>query len=176
MSSNVCGAGAFRALSVLAVSLVVGCKTMTQSEIKFLETRELDLPYDQAYQAAANGLFSLGFPIDHSDKGSGILSAKINKKAAKMSVTFLLILPMPTVGEGTNDEAVTFMLTSVNPTLTQLRMKVVRNGKPIVDRKMMTKIWQTIEREAMLETRPVQERTAQPAPTSATEVQSHAPP
>jgi hypothetical protein len=33
---------------------------MTQTEIKMLETRELDLPYDDAYQAALNGLFSLG--------------------------------------------------------------------------------------------------------------------
>ena len=33
-------------------------------------------------------------------------------------------------------------------------MKVIRNGKPVVDRKLMTQIWQQIEREAMLESRP----------------------
>jgi hypothetical protein len=136
--------------------LVSGCqKSLSQAEIKFLETRELDLPYDRAYKAAANGLFSMGYAIDHSDKESGILSAKCNKKSTKMSLSFLLILPILTFGEGSDEEAVTFMLSSLKARLTQLRMKIVRNGLPIVDRKLMTQIWQRIEREAMLESRPV---------------------
>ncbi|MFQ5462837.1 MAG: hypothetical protein ACE5E5_09445 [Phycisphaerae bacterium] len=139
---------------LLLVGLMPGCASMSQSEIKFLETRELDLGYDDAYRAAANGLFSLGYAINHSDKSSGILSARLVTHVAKSSVTFLLVLPMATISEGRNEEAVTFMLTPINKHRTQLRMKVVFDGKPIVDRKKMTKIWQRIEREAMLETKP----------------------
>ncbi|RME37280.1 MAG: hypothetical protein D6788_09810 [Planctomycetota bacterium] len=132
-----------------------GCaSSLSQAEIKFLETRDMDLPYAEAYQAAANGLFSLGYTIEHSDKASGILSGRLHKKKASLSVTFLLILPLPTVGEGTSEEAVTFMLTQVKPHLTRLRMKLVRDGKPLIDRKVMTRIWQRIEREALLESRP----------------------
>jgi hypothetical protein len=72
-----------------------------------------------------------------------------------MSLSFLLILPILTFGQGSDEEAVTFMLSSLKARLTQLRMKIVRNGIPIVDRKLMTQIWQRIEREAMLESRPV---------------------
>ena len=139
---------------VFVTTTLTGCATITQSEIKFLETREMDLPYDEAYRAAANGLFSLGYAIDHSDKESGILSSKCVKKAAKLSLSFLVILPMPTISEGTNHEAVTFMLTPLTPDVTQLRMKVIRNGIPVIDRTLMTQIWQRIEREAMLDTRP----------------------
>jgi len=65
----------FGALLLLVGSLP-GCATLSQSEIKFLETRELGLGYDEAYRAAANGLFSLGYAISHSDKASGILGAR----------------------------------------------------------------------------------------------------
>jgi|GEM_PF-7036620 len=67
-----------RIVTVGMVALLVeGCKSATtsQAEIKYFETRELALSYDEAYTAAANGLFSLGYAIDHSDKESGILSA-----------------------------------------------------------------------------------------------------
>ncbi|MFH1748208.1 MAG: hypothetical protein ABIG44_14330 [Planctomycetota bacterium] len=144
-----------------------GCSQMTQAEIKALETRELDLPYDEAYKAAANGLFSLGFTISHSDKESGVISGKRNKKVGSLSVTFLLFLPLPTVGQGSHEEGVTFMLTELDPMLTQLRMKVVINGKPVADRKFMTNIWQQIEREAMLESRPSDRfATTQPGDTA----------
>jgi hypothetical protein len=147
-------------LALVLLALSGGCATrLTQSEIKFLETRELSLPYSEAYQAAANGLFSLGYSIDHSDKESGVLSSKITKKKTVLSVTFLLVLPLPTLSEGTNDEAVTFMLTEVDPKSTRLRMKIVRNGKAVIDRKLMTEIWQRIEREGMLDMRPVSQAT-----------------
>jgi len=66
---------------------------------------------------------------------------------------------MATISEGRDEEMVTFMLTPINQNLTQLRMKVVFNGTPIVDRKKMTSIWQRIEREAMLETKPARATT-----------------
>lgn len=140
------------ALLSIAAILSAGCQTtLTQAEIKFLETRELDLSYEEAYQAAANGLFSLGYAITHSDKESGILSAQNSRGEAKWSITFLLIIPLPSVGEGTEEETVSLLLTPKSERLTQLRMKLVRDGEPVVDREVMTAIWQRIERAALLE-------------------------
>jgi len=139
-----------------------GCVQLTQSEIKALETRELDMPYDEAFMAAANGLFSLGFTIDHSDKVAGILTGKRldpNTGAKVANAIFFGVIGLAATKE--RNEAISFMLSPLEPDVTQLRMKVVVNGKPVVDRTMMTKIWQQIEREAMLETRP----SARPATT-----------
>ncbi len=140
----------------LLVLCSVGCsQARTQAEIKMLETRELDLPYDEAYAAASNGLFSLGYTIDHSDKESGILTGKKHDPNVGGKVAGALVLGVVgLLAAGENDEAVTFMLTRVEPNVTQLRMKVLYNGKPSTDRKLMTKIWQQIEREAMLDSRP----------------------
>lgn len=139
-----------------------GCATLTQSEIKFLETRELDLSYDDAYQAAANGLFSLGFTINHSDKESGILTGQRHDPRTGLKITNTILFGLlGLAATQSSDQAITFMLTSLEPEVTELRMKIVRDGKPAVDRKLMTKIWQGIEREAMLETRPSRGRQTQ---------------
>ena len=132
-----------------------GCAQPTQAEIKMLETREMDCSFDEAYRAAANGLFSLGFAIEHSDKDSGIITGKRKdpQTGAKIGAAIAFgVLGLLAVGD--RDETVTFMLTELEPLLTQLRMKVIINGKSVVDRTLMTKIWQQIEREAMLELRP----------------------
>jgi len=140
---------------VILSTCLLGCAQMTQAEIKMLETRELDLPYDEAYKAATNGLFSLNFTIEHSDKVSGILTGKRTdpNTGAKIgaAIAFGIIGLLAT---GDRDEVVTFMLTPLEPKTTQLRMKLVVNGQPVNDRPMMTKIWQRIEREAMMESRP----------------------
>ena len=147
-------------------TLGTGCAQMTQAEIKFLETRELDLPYDEAYSAAANGLFSLGYSIEHSDKESGILSGRRhdpNTGGKLASGLFFGIVGLLATGE--NDEAVTFMLTRYQSAVTILRMKVIVNGQQIVDHKIMTRIWQQIEREAMLDTRPLEDKTTEQSST-----------
>ncbi len=141
---------------ILLILCSIGCSQMaTQAEIKMLETRELDLPYDEAYTAATNGLFGLGFTIDHSDKESGILTGKKHDPNVGGKVAGALVLGVVgLLAAGDNDDAVTFMLTRVDPKVTQLRMKVLHNGKPSTDRQLMTKIWQQIEREAMLDAKP----------------------
>jgi len=55
-----------------------------------IEIRTLDVPYEVAYRAATQALFSLGYSINHSDKVSGILTgsrmvgvAKMKKQIAK---------------------------------------------------------------------------------------------
>lgn len=171
-----------RKVLIISIALPVtilsfGCASMTQAEIKALETREMDLPYDEAYQAAMNGLFSLGFTIEHSDKASGIMTGKRSdpQTGAKIGAAVAFgVLGLLAVGD--HNEAVTFKLAALEPRLTQLRMKLIVNGKPIVDRTTMTKIWQQIEREAMLESRP-SDRSASTQPSaSAPRSDSGAPP
>jgi hypothetical protein len=128
---------------------------LTQSEIKALETRELDLSFEETYKAAANGLFSLGFTIEHSDKQSGIITG--HRKDPQTNARIGAALCFGIIGllaTGDRNEAVTFMVEQIGPKLSQLRMKVIINGNSVVDREFMTKIWQQIEREAMLESRP----------------------
>jgi len=144
-----------------------GCVHLTQAEIKALETREMDCSFDEAYRASSNGLFSLGFTISHSDKESGILTGTRHdpNTGAKVANAILFgVIGLAATKD--RDEAVTFMLTPLEPNLTQLRMKVIVNGKAVIDRKFMTKIWQQIEREAMLESRPSDRlATTQPGST-----------
>lgn len=141
-------------LAVESVGLS-GCAQLTQAEIKALETREMDCSFDEAYQAAANGLFSLGFTISHSDKESGILTgSRLDPNTGEKVANTLLFGVLGLALTKDRNEAITFMLSPLRAELTQLRMKLIVNGKSVIDHKLMTMIWQQIEREAMLETRP----------------------
>jgi len=142
-------------LVVVVLSTCSGCATMSQAEIKALETREMHISYDEAYQAAMNGLFSLGFSIEHTDKASGVVTGRRHdpRTGSKIAAAvFFGVLGLAATSDKT--ESVTFKVAELEPELTQLRMKVIVNGKPVVDRKLMTKIWQRIEREALLESGP----------------------
>ncbi len=165
---------------LVALLISSGCSQMAQSEIKALETRELNLAYNDAYKAAANGLFSLGFTINHSDRESGIVSGVRNDpNTGKKIANTLLFGVLGLAATSSREESVSFMLSPLEDHLTQLRMKVLVNGKPVVDRKVMTMIWQRIEREAMLESGPadhpetetarsatISDRDHQPQPTA----------
>ncbi len=61
---------------VTAICFVAGCSQPTQSKIKFMETRELDLPYEEAYSAALNDMFGMGLSLQHTDKQSGVISGQ----------------------------------------------------------------------------------------------------
>jgi hypothetical protein len=148
--------------AVPAIALLAGCEQpLKQSELKFLETRQLDYSYDQSFKAAANGLFSFGFTVDHSDKESGILTGRRTDPRTGAKIANAMAFGMVgLLATSDRNEAVTFMVTAVEPKVTELRMKLLVNGKQVVDRTAMTKIWQQIEREAMLASGP---STTQPA-------------
>ena len=129
------------------VALGAGCANLTQAEIKFLETRELDLPYEEAYTAALNGLFSLGLVIQHSDKGSGVITGQSGDHVQLANARYRKSRYAV--------KKVSLLITPRGPRRSQLRMKVLVNEKPKLDRTLMTQIWQRIEREAMLETQPI---------------------
>ena len=125
-----------------------GCKSSpTQAELKFLETRQLNLPYAQAYDASLNAVFSLGLQITHTDKGSGVISAQSGDHAQRAMMSGKEREENPV-------KKVTLMIRPRGDRATQLRMKVLVNEVQQLDRKLMTAIWQRIAKEAMLDAPP----------------------
>lgn len=70
-------------LALAGLGLAVCCTTAlgqtasddpTQLGARQLEVRALDVPYETAYRAVTQAMFSLGYSISHSDKASGILT------------------------------------------------------------------------------------------------------
>jgi len=136
------------ASALAALIAAPGCASNpTQAEIKFLETRELHLPYAQAYDAALNVMFSMGLSITHTDKGSGVIAAQSGDHALRATMGSIKRARNPV-------KKVTLMVTPRGERLTQLRMKVLINEEQTLDRRLMTEIWQRIEREAMLDAPP----------------------
>ena len=125
-----------------AWAFTTGCATtgaVTQAELKFLETREIDLPYAQAYDAALNAMFSLGLQLTHSDKSSGVISGQSGDYVMRSTLKRSKQKKHPV-------KKVSLLVSDRGPRLTQLRMKVLINEEQ--------QSWQRIEREAMLDTRP----------------------
>jgi hypothetical protein len=153
MLTSICPGPENRLGAAFALAIVVsatGCATtgsMTQAELKFLETREIDLPYPQAYDAALNAMFSLGLQLTHSDKGSGVISGQSGDYVMRSTLKRSKQKKHPV-------KKVSLLVSDRGPRLSQLRMKVLINEEQQIDRKLMTRIWQRIEREAMLDTRP----------------------
>lgn len=139
-------------LSCIFLLCLFGCaQQMTQSEIRSLETREMDVSYDKAYESAVNGLFALGYTVEHTDKTSGVVSGK-NKdpRTGERALNTLLFGVVGAISTKEREQSVTFMVTRVQPERTLLRMKLIVDGKSVTDRIIMTKIWQQVEKEALL--------------------------
>lgn len=116
---------------------------MTQSQIRALETREIDAPYDKVYDASMNAMFSMGLSVQHTDKVSGIITGQVGDHVQRAATHWMFRAFV-------NVKKVTLMITPCGPNKTTVRMKVLINEQPQVDEKLMTDIWQRIEKEAML--------------------------
>ncbi len=140
-------------LLLFIMSVASGCAhTLTQAEIRYLETRDLHRSFDQTYDASINALFSLGLTIEHSDKSSGIITGQAGDYGHKS-------LLKKKKKKKYHVRKVTLLVTPRTPALTQIRMKVLVDEEQQLDRKLMTAIWQRIAREALLSD-PPPEKTA----------------
>ncbi|UCF32315.1 MAG: hypothetical protein JSV78_08250 [Phycisphaerales bacterium] len=136
--------------TTLLLLLLAGCHRPTQAEIKFLETREVNRPYELTYNACLNAMFSMGMTITHTDKHSGVISAQSGDHAQRADAGIWKgFYPV---------KKVTLMVSPRRPDRTQIRMNVLINEKQKLDRRLMTRIWQRIEREAMLDSGPSRRR------------------
>lgn len=128
-----------------------------------IEVRTLDVPYDTAYQAAMQALFSLGYSISHTEKASGIITGcrMIDVQAAKQDAKNKAALSfIPYVGMATllmpsiepTSLQVTMLIQATDDTnQTQIRFKMLANGEPIWDPTTIDRLWVTTQREAMVE-------------------------
>jgi hypothetical protein len=139
--------GAALGVPMIALLLALaGCHRPTQGEMKFIETREVNRPYEPTYNACLNAMFSMGMTITHTDKQSGVISAQSGDHAQRADAGIWKgFYPV---------KKVTLMVRPRRPDRTQIRMKVLINEKQKLDRRLMTRIWQRIEREAMLDSGP----------------------
>ena len=143
----------------------------TQLGARQLEVRSLDVPYDDAYRAATQAMFSLGYSIKHSDKASGILAgtrmigikeAKEDQQA-KAAMGALSLVPYVGIlgalgslapGREATSLEVTMFLQPMGPKQSQIRFKMQANGEPVWDQVTIDRLWVTTQREAMIESGP----------------------
>jgi hypothetical protein len=120
-----------------------------------METRELPIPYDQTYNAAANTLFTLGFNVEQSNLQSGMIRGRAYNPRTLERIVNTTILEA-TLGAGAvgavatpdESEAINFLLSEIEPEITYVRMQVYKNGRPIHDRKLVDEIWNTVASES----------------------------
>ena len=140
--------------AVVALGTTAGCaRSFTQSEIKFLETREIQLPYHEVYAAALNAIFSMGMTIEHSDKDSGVITGRSGDYTHRATLA-------EKKQKSYKIKRVTLLITPRGPRVAQIRMKVMVDEEQQLDRKLMTAVWQRIEREAMLDASPNRRRAS----------------
>lgn len=122
----------------------------SQAQLKALETRTLDAPFDAVYAAATEALFDLGYQVTHSDKASGVVVGQKTKtesewvkgpagyfsreKKTVLSLT-LLIKPM---GAKTTD----------------VRIKTAVDGAARLDKSAINEVWVYIDRQTLMEAPP----------------------
>jgi hypothetical protein len=163
---------------MIVLFFLAGCVTTpstqdpTQLAARQIEVRELEVPYEVAYGAATQAMFSLGYKIDHSDKASGILtgSRTVGLKAAKEEAkkkmaTGTMLAMIPYVGilapltqltPSTEPHAlqITMYLHSKSEKRTEIRFKMQVDGEPAWDPVTIDQLWVATQREAMVETGP----------------------
>ena len=181
-------------LALFAVSLLLSACALTSSTAgsdptqlasRQIELRQLDVPYEVAYRAATQALFSLGYKVDHSDKTSGLLtgSRMVDVQAAKDHARQKTLLGMvPYVGlmtiltptkEATSLQ-ITMFLQPAAERKTDIRFKMQVNGEPAWDPVIVDQLWVTTQRETLIESGPTvrtkesqaQVAVAAPAPAS----------
>lgn len=163
---------------MIVLFFLAGCVTTpstqdpTQLAARQIEVRELEVPYEVAYGAATQAMFSLGYKIDHSDKASGILtgSRTVGLKAAKEEAkkkmaTGTMLAMIPYVGmlapltqltPSTEPHAlqITMYLHAKGEKRTEIRFKMQVDGEPAWDPVTIDQLWVATQREAMVETGP----------------------
>lgn len=126
---------------------------MGQAQMKNFETREVDAPFDQVYEAGTEALFDLGYTIIHSDKESGILVGEKgqgrgstwvfkDKKLEKKEREFPDFLQL------------TLLVKPINKKLTKVRIKTAINKERRLDKRAIDEMWVYIQRQVLMEEPP----------------------
>ncbi len=136
-------------LSAFVALASQGC-AQTQAEIKAMQTRTLQMDFDEAYSAMTNLLLSEGYVIDVSDKEAGILTTRRSLKGLKLQIGFLVVLPIIMVSQGENEQAASILLTPMGYDQTLLRVVIQKNGKAVRSDNLATKAAELVTQESKL--------------------------
>lgn len=148
-------------LLFLLVIFLSGCATtqqrqLQQAAIKNLETREVDAPYNQVFNAVEEVLFDWHYNITHSERQSGIIvgEKRVDNSAARATMIFLWGVG----GLATPAEYVYTLSVKINPIdekSSKIRARFSCTQKKISlkeYKKEINRFWVAVQREVMMET------------------------
>lgn len=149
-------------ISILCIIFIIGCASAPhpdspgQLATREMETRDLFLSYYNAYRAATNAFFALGYTIKHTDKATGIIVGSKSDPGTGKKVAWILLFGIPgaLIDTKTNYD-ITVMIAPKTPAITTIRVGASLNGQPVVNKDITNKVWTVIEREAMVDEGPI---------------------
>lgn len=128
-------------------------KRMTQSELKYFETRPIDAPFDAVYEAAIEAFFDLGYTMTHSDRGSGVLVGE--KRRKKPGAWLLGDIPKGESPENYYDMLqLTILVKNKGKAASKVRIKTAINKEVALDKEAIDEVWVYIERQVLMEEKP----------------------
>ncbi len=139
-------------LACLLALACTGCHSTPPEKIVARQTRELPLPFDEAFDASKNALFTSGHTITFCSKEEGILSSETTETepSAYVSVGLWVIVPMLFFGVDTYvyPQRVSLLLTPLSADNTRLRIVIEDFGEDVTEDELVDKILHAIEAEA----------------------------
>ena len=155
MSKNI-----FLPLFLSIVFLLSACvtpqqKQLQQAAIKNLETREVDAPYNQVFNAVEEVLFDWGYNVTHSERESGIIIGE--KRADNRFARSMMISMFGLGGLSTPAEyvyVISAKVNSIDEKKSKIRVRFSCAQQKIPFRqyeKTVNKFWVAVQREVMME-------------------------
>lgn len=147
-------------ISLIFISLILGgCVTtdntpVGQAAVKNFETRSVDATFDEVYSAATEGLFDLGYTIQHSDKATGVLvgEKKVNKQNKIVIEIADILAEKETHKEDLSEMLqLTLYIQPVDPKSTKVRIKTAVDKTPTFNKSAIDEVWVYIQRQVLME-------------------------
>ncbi len=123
----------------------------SQAQLKALETRTLDAPFDAVYAAATEALFDLGYQVTHSDKGSGIVvGERKHTKTESIPVKDTRGNWQWIKQERTTTFSLTLLIKSMGKKVTDVRIKTAIDGAAQLNKSAINEVWMYIDRQVLM--------------------------
>ena len=138
--------------SVIAISLIsfcfMSCATSnlsryTQSQISAMTMRNVDASQSEAFMAATDAMFDVGFTIEESDREGGILTGS-RAKDQTMARIWVSAYVRDT------QYKMTVLIRELKPGECSIRLSMSKNGEAFVDEKIIDEFWRLMKRQVLL--------------------------
>lgn len=135
--------GALLLASVLVAAS--GCSTpprYSQAQLNAIETRIVDAPFDEAFNAASGALFDAGYIIVMSDREGGLLTASQRKLPSGWDFWF---------GSAYGQVlTVSVHVREIDGERCQVRLKTAADGASTVNKEHVDEIWVLMQRQVLM--------------------------